>query len=241
MKPVAIFQHTEVGAPGSIEHILAQLGVPTVRIRIVEGEVVPEDASQFAGLVFMGGYMSVNDDLPWIDQELSLIRQAVARDIPVMGHCLGSQLVAKSMGASVRQAVRSEIGWNQLQFLSTPLAREWLGGLAGQSALTFQWHGDTFEIPQGAVHCASSLFCENQMFILNGKHVGIQSHLEMTPDLVRLSVQRNGAQLARQEALNNPACSPFADVLEDLELRTATMERTLHGIYQRWVLGLVTA
>lgn len=239
MKPVAIVQHTEVGAPGSIEQILVNLGVPFERISIVHGQAVPEDARNFSGLVFMGGYMSVHDDLPWIAQELRLIKQAVALGIPVIGHCLGSQLVATALGASVTKAKQPEIGWSQLQFHDTPEAQDWLGPLAGQQALTFQWHGDTFAIPEGAEHIASSPFCDNQMFVLEGKHVGIQSHLEMTPELVHLSIERNGMQLLRQEALGNPACSPSADVLTQLEARTASMERTLSTVYARWVQGLV--
>ncbi|EED69246.1 UNVERIFIED_CONTAM: type 1 glutamine amidotransferase [Comamonas sp. A-3] len=239
MKPVAIFQHTEVGAPGSIERILMRLGIPYERIAIVHGQAVPLDARHFSGLVFMGGYMSVHDDLPWIGKELALIQQAVALDIPVIGHCLGSQLLAAALGASVTKAKQSEIGWNSLQFHDSSAAKDWLGELAGQEALTFQWHGDTFSIPEGADHLASSAFCENQMFVLNGKHVGIQSHLEMTPGLVQLSVQRNGAQLQRQEELGNQACSPFADVLQQLEARTKLMEQTLSTIYARWSQGLV--
>ena len=238
MKPVAIFQHTEVGAPGSIERILQRLQVPSQRIAVVDGAPVPTDASLYSGLVFMGGYMSVHDDLPWIAQELALIRRAVAQGIPVMGHCLGSQLVATALGAPVVKAPRSEIGWNALNFHDTPAARDWLGPLAGQQALTFQWHGDTFGIPEGAEHVASSPFCENQMFVFDGRHVGIQSHLEMTPELVQLSVERNGAQLLRQEALGNPACSPSSQVLQQLQERTSAMEHTLQTIYARWVQGL---
>lgn len=239
VKPVAIFQHTEVGAPGSIESILAELGVPSVRIRVVDGQAVPTDASAFAGLVLMGGYMSVHDDLPWIAQELALIQQAVALGIPVIGHCLGSQLIAKALGAAVTKNERPEIGWNGIEFAATPAAQDWLGDLAGQQVLTFQWHGDTFALPAGAQLLASSPWCAHQMYVLDGRHVGIQSHLEMTPELVELSMQRNGAQLRRQEALGNPACSPGDQLLQGLPERTGAMRQTLTAIYTRWVQGLV--
>lgn len=234
---MAIFQHTEVGAPGSIDAILRDLGVPTQRIHVGRGQAVPTDASAYAGLVFMGGYMSVHDDLPWIAQELALIRQAVALGIPVMGHCLGSQLVATALGAHVTRAPTPEMGWNHIQFDDSAAARAWLGDLAGQEVLTFQWHGDTFSIPPGAQHWARSAHCAHQMFVLDGKHVGIQSHLEMTPELVALSVARNGHQLQAQEVQANPACSPWAEVLHALPARTAAMQRTLHHIYARWVQG----
>lgn len=239
MKPVAIFQHTEVGAPGSIAEILGALGVPVAHVNVGQGQAVPGDASAYAGLVLMGGYMGVHDDLPWMAQELALVRQAVAQGIPVMGHCLGSQMVATALGAHVTRAPTPEMGWNTIRFANTPAAQAWLGPLAGQEVRTFQWHGDTFSIPPGAEHWASSAHCAHQMFVLDGKHVGIQSHLEMTPELVALSVARNGHQLQAQAALGNPACSAWDDVLHDLPARTAAMQRTLHHIYARWAQGLV--
>jgi GMP synthase-like glutamine amidotransferase len=238
MKPVGIFQHTEVGAPGNIPELLAELGIATRVLRILDGEPVPQDPQVFSGLVFMGGYMSVHDDLPWIAQELALIRRAVALGIPVIGHCLGSQLLATALGAEVTRAERSEIGWSQIRLEPTALAQEWFGQPAGQALLTFQWHGDTFGIPPGAERIARSAHCSNQAFVADGRHLAIQSHLEMTPHLVALSVERNGAQMERQEAAGNPACSPRAEVLYDLAARTDEMRASLKGLYQRWIQGL---
>ena len=238
MKPVAIFQHTEVGAPGTIPQLLAELDVPTQLVRILDGEPVPTDACAFSGIVLMGGYMGVHDDLPWIAQELELIRAAARQDIPVIGHCLGSQLLAAALGAEVTRNERPEIGWNQFEVDDSALARDWFGEQAGHDVLTFQWHGDTFAIPPGAQRIASSAYCANQAFVAQGRHLGIQSHLEMTPELVQLSVQRNGHQMQKQEAAGNPACSPYAEVLEQLPERTTQMRNTLKQLYGRWVQGL---
>ena len=238
MKPIAIFQHTEVGAPGSIPALLNELGLSTQLVPIADGAAVPKDASQFAGLVLMGGYMSVHDDLPWIGEELLLIQQAVQQGIPVIGHCLGSQLLATALGAQVTRNAQPEMGWNRIAAASSRQAQEWFGPQAGQELLTFQWHGDTFGIPPGAERIASSVYCENQAFVVDGLHLGIQSHLEMTPELISLSVERNGHQLEKQQAAGNPACSPLADVLQDLPQRTDQMRATLKQLYQRWVRGL---
>lgn len=238
MKPIAIFQHTEVGAPGSIPALLHELGWSTQLVPIVDGAAVPQDASQFAGLVLMGGYMSVHDDLPWIGEELLLIQQAVQQGIPVIGHCLGSQLLATALGAQVTRNALPEMGWSRIAAASSRPAQEWFGPQAGQELLSFQWHGDTFGIPPGAERIASSVYCENQVFVADGLHLGIQSHWEMTPELVTLSVERNGHQLQMQQAAGNPACSPLADVLQDLPQRTAQMRATLKQLYQRWVRGL---
>ncbi|WP_027016993.1 type 1 glutamine amidotransferase [Comamonas composti] len=238
MKPIAIFQHTEVGAPGAIPDLLAELGRPVQLVRVLDGEAVPEDPSAFCGLVFMGGHMGVHDDWPWIAQELALIRKAVAARIPVVGHCLGSQLLAAALGAEVRRHERSEIGWARLAVEDNAVARQWFGRPGGQELLTFQWHGDTFAIPEGATRIARSAYCDNQGFVADGLHLGIQSHLEMTPELVALSVERNGHQMENQEAAGNPACSPRADVLNALQARTQEMHATLKTLYGRWVEGL---
>lgn len=234
MKPIAVFQHTEVGAPGAVLPILEALGREVVLVRIVDGEAVPADASAYGGLVFMGGYMSVHDPLPWIAQELALIRDADARGIPVAGHCLGSQLVALALGGAVNPHDRPEIGWCEINAETSDTAREWWGGHSGQVLQTFQWHADTFEPPTGAVPLARGRHCANQAFVVRGRHLLVQSHLEMTPELVALSMARNGQQLARQNALGNPAASLFDDLLHDLPERTRRMHALLRQLYGRW-------
>jgi len=240
MKPIAVFQHTEVGAPGTVVPILETLGHVVRLVRIVDGEPVPQDASAFSGLVFMGGYMGVHDDLPWIAPELALIRDADVRGLPVAGHCLGSQLVALALGGSVASHSAPEIGWQPLCTDAHAAARDWWGDFAGRELRTFQWHGDTFQPPPEAVRIAWSRHCENQAFVLRDRHLMLQSHLEMTPSLVALSLERNGHQLERQHALGNPAVSDPQDAARDLEARTAGMTAVLARLYARWVRGCKT-
>lgn len=238
MKPIAVFQHTEVGAPGTVLPILESLGLPCTVVRIVDGQAVPERAEDFAGLVFMGGYMGVHDPLPWIAQELALIRQADALCIPVAGHCLGSQLVACALGGSVRRNAVPEIGWNTIIVDSTPQAAEWFGRDAGTRLLAFQWHGDTFELPPRAQRIATSVHCVNQAFVVDDRHLALQCHLEMTPELVELSVARNGAQLVREFDAGNRAATSRTQTLSDLLPRTADMKSTLQQLYSRWAQNL---
>lgn len=235
MKPIAVIQHTEVGAPGTIIPILMALGREVQLVRIVDKEPVPTDPTPFGGIVFMGGYMSVHDALPWIPLELELIRQADAHDVPVAGHCLGAQLVALALGGNVRKLSQPEIGWRPIEADDSETAREWWGDDAGRRLQTFQWHGDTFEPPPGAQRIASSKHCSNQAFILRGMHFLVQSHLEMTPALVALSMDRNGEQLRRHHALANPAVSAYEDVLVDLDRRCSQMHRLLEKLYARWL------
>ena len=238
MKPIAVFQHTEVGAPGTVPDILRELGREVQVVRIVDGEPVPHDASAFSGLVFMGGYMSVHDPLPWIAQELSLIRDADARGLPVAGHCLGSQLVALALGGEVHRHARPEIGWNTIATADDATARDWWGRYAGRQLETFQWHGDTFVPPAGAAQLATAPHCDRQVFVLRDRHLLVQSHLEMTPELVGLSLERNGAQLLRQWEAGNPAVSSPQDVRRDLPARTAAMADVLRQLYRRWVTSV---
>jgi GMP synthase-like glutamine amidotransferase len=237
MKPIAVIQHTEVGSPGTIVPILEALGREIRLIRVVDNEALPADATAFDGLVFMGGYMSAHDPLPWIAQELALIRDADARGIPVAGHCLGSQLIALALGGEVRKHTQVEIGWCRIDAEAGETAREWWGDDTGRALQTFQWHGDTFEPPAGAQRIASSPYCGNQVFVLRDMHLLVQSHLEMTPALVALSMERNGEQLRRQNAMGNPAVSEYDDLLNDLEHRCAGMRALLEKLYARWIQG----
>ena len=111
MKPIAIFRHTKTEGPGYFATFLDQRSIPWQLIAIDQDEAVPECAEAFSGLCLMGGPMSVNDQLPWIGQVCALIRDANSRDIPVIGHCLGSQLMSKALGGVVTPSPIKEIGW----------------------------------------------------------------------------------------------------------------------------------
>src|SRR5689334_22495575 len=104
MKSIAIFRHSPTEGPGYFATYLDRAHRSWTLISIDEGEPVPEDAARFAGLVFMGGPMSVNHDLPWIPKILRLINDAAAKDVPVLGHCLGAQLMSKALGGEVTRA-----------------------------------------------------------------------------------------------------------------------------------------
>lgn len=235
MKPIAIFQHTDVGAPGTLPDVLQGLGCEVRLVRILDGEPVPEDASAFGGLVFLGGSMAATDELPWIARELALIRQAAALELPVAGHCLGSQMVALALGGRVERSPRPEIGWNRIETADDAVSRAWWGDDAGRSLLAFQWHHDRFTPPDGAHRIAHAATCESQAWVLDGRHLMLQSHLEMTPALVELSLARNGRQLEREVEAGNPAVTSMEETRRDLPQRTAAMTRAMRHLYSRWV------
>ncbi|MCG8324358.1 MAG: type 1 glutamine amidotransferase, partial [Thiotrichales bacterium] len=111
MKPVRIFRHIEFEGPGYLGEFLTRRNIPFEVIAVDQGDNIDPDPGNASALVFMGGPMSVNDELDWIDLELNLIRNAYSRDIPMLGHCLGGQLISRALGAEVIQNPVREIGW----------------------------------------------------------------------------------------------------------------------------------
>ena len=234
MKPVAIFRHAPTEGPGYFATFLTQRGIPMELFKIDEGTSVPQQPGAFSGLAFMGGPMSVNDDLPWIPPTLGLIRQAVARGIPVLGHCLGGQLMAKALGGTVSANPVKEIGWGDVAVLDNPEARAWFGDGPRRFG-AFHWHGETFSIPTGATCILESAYCPNQAFVL-GKHLGMQCHVEMTVDMVKSWCKVGTDEIAANPV---PSVQSAALILEDLAPRIAGLNAVAARLYTHWVAGLL--
>ncbi len=190
---------------------------------------MPRDPRLFSGLAFMGGAMSVNDDLPWIPQALELMREAVRNDVPVLGHCLGGQLMSKAFGGAVRVNSCKEIGWGEVRVADNGVAREWFGDLHAFEA--FQWHGDTFSIPPGGTRVLENEHCANQAFAL-GKHLALQCHVEMTEEMVRSWLASGADEMLAAAA--SPAVQPADEIRRDLERRLAALHGVADRIYDRW-------
>ncbi len=233
MKSIAIFRHAPIEGPGYFATYLERKGLPWQLIKVDEGEPMPADPRQFRGLVFMGGPMSVNDDLPWLDPAFRLIRDACAANVPVLGHCLGSQLMAKALGATVSRNAVKEIGWGQVDLLDAAGTRDWFG--AG-SFTAFHWHGETFSIPPGATRIAASAHCANQAFVL-GKHLALQCHVEMTPELITAWCG-SGAREIERNLKKSPAVQPVDEIQRDLDRRLTALHAAADRIYDRWTGGL---
>ncbi len=234
MKPVAIFRHKNTEGPAYFATVLEQRNLPYRVIKIDAGDAVPAEASAYAGLCFMGGPMSVNDDLPWIAQVCDLIRDAVAREVPVLGHCLGGQLIAKALGARVTRNPVKEIGWGRVDVIDSPQSREWLGDL--KSFTSYHWHGETFAIPEGATRILSSEYCANQAYVL-GPHLGMQCHVEMTPELIRTWCQEWEKEVTALAARVPSVQSP-AEMEENMEANVRALHAVADRLYDRWISNL---
>jgi len=234
MKPIAIFRHAPPEGPGYLAEFLDARALRWQLIRIDAGDPVPADASQFSGLAFMGGPMSVNDDLPWIAPVLALIRDAVARDIPLLGHCLGGQLITRALGGVVTKNAVKEIGWGEVSADDNAAARAWLGDI--KSATAFHWHGETFSLPAAAVHLLSSRHCANQAYAL-GKHLALQCHVEMTEAMIR-----EWCEIGAEEISANAGSAGVqsAAVIKSLmPQHLPQLQRIAENLYVHWVQGLV--
>lgn len=235
MKPVAIFRHAPTEGPGYFATYLSRHGIPWQIVKIDEGEPVPGDHGAFSGMAFMGGPMSVNDDLPWIPAELALIRAAAATSLPVVGHCLGGQLMAKALGGAVTRNPVKEIGWGRVDALGNAEARRWFTA-ALKSFDSFQWHGETFSIPPGAERIASSPYCENQAFAL-GRHLAMQFHVEMTPELIRTWC-KDWDKEVQSLAARMPSVQTPAEMIDAADDKARALNAVADRLYDRWIGGL---
>jgi GMP synthase-like glutamine amidotransferase len=183
MKEIWVFRHVSFEQLGSIAPALESRGLAVRHFDMSDGAPVPERIGEASGLIFMGGPMSANDDLPYLRAELALIQQAVKAGQPVLGVCLGSQLIAKALGARVYRNRVKEIGWYPVQWTPAAARDPLFAGLSAPET-AFHWHGETFDLPPGAEWLASSEACAHQAFRVGVNVHGLQFHLEVTPEMI---------------------------------------------------------
>jgi GMP synthase-like glutamine amidotransferase len=230
MKPIAIFRHSAGEGPGYFATFLDTHGIPWQLIRIDAGDAPLTTLADSSGLCFMGGPMSVNDGLPWLPPVFELIRGAVAANVPVIGHCLGGQLISKALGGVITKNPVKELGWGAVE-TTDAAAREWLGDLERFEA--FHWHGETFSLPAGAQRILRSAWCENQAFVM-GPHLAMQCHVEMTEAMIRLW----NRQWADENAVPSPSVQQPEEMYERIDERIAAMRIAADRLYTRWIVGL---
>ncbi|HJU22352.1 MAG TPA: type 1 glutamine amidotransferase [Casimicrobiaceae bacterium] len=233
MRPIAIFRFSPTEGPAYFAQWLESAGHAWRLIAVDEGEGIPDDPSAFAGIGMMGGPMSVNDALPWIDPLSRFLRDAVANDIPVIGHCLGGQLLARALGANVRRADVPEIGWIDVESTDASSRGVWFGGR--ERFLTFQWHYEVFDLPSGATRVLTNAFNPNQAYVIGDLHIGFQCHVEMTEALVR-----TWCETGANEIVADPtgARQSREEMVRDLGPRIHALKLVAADVYARWAQGL---
>ena len=187
-------QHFPCEGLGGIQPWLASRGYEITSTQFHEPNAKLPSPDGLDLIIAMGGPMSVNDEkeLPWLIDEKKFLRRAIDNNQAVLGICLGSQLIASALGARVFANRAKEIGWFPIQGLPGPNSTCFR---FPDFHTVFHWHGETFDLPKGAIHLARSEACEHQAFQLGRKVLGLQFHLETTPELAREMVTDCGAEL----------------------------------------------
>ena len=234
---VLVLQHIACEPPGVFEDVLRDRSADLHRVELDEGEPLP-DWREFDAIVAMGGPMSVNDEeaLPWLRPEKELIGAAVRAGTPFFGACLGSQLLASSLGACVYSGAEPEVGLLPV-FLTPAAAEDPVFEEVPETLPTLQWHGDTFDLPDGAVLLASSPQFPHQAFRVGTAAYGVQFHLEVSAEMAREWGQVPEYAASLERTLGAGAA---AQLLEDVAGRAEEMGSVARTIFARW-LGLAAA
>lgn len=187
---VLVIQHVEPETTGALGTALATMGLAERTVRTYAGDSVPRQMGAAAGLVVMGGPMGVyeQDRHPHLGDELALIGDALERQVPVLGICLGSQLLAAALGSRVYPGPAKELGWYQLEWLPDAARDPVFHRVATTPLTAFHWHGDRFDPPPGARVLARSAMTPVQAFAYGSRAYGLQCHLEITRPLLKTIV-----------------------------------------------------
>ena len=226
-----VLQHVECEPPAAYEDVLRERGHDVVRVMVADGEPLPARDGH-AGIVAMGAPMSVTDvdELPWLRGELDYVAEAVRAGTPYWGVCFGAQLLAGALGARVLRGPAAEVGVLPVELEPAAADDPVFGGLPA-TLPAVQWHSDTFELPDGAIHLASSPAYPNQAFRW-GRAYGLQFHLEAPAALVREWLAIPAYAAALQATLGDGAAEPFIGAIRDSE---AEMTALATALFERWL------
>jgi GMP synthase-like glutamine amidotransferase len=230
MRPIAILQHESTQGPGVLLDHLNKNSLPYRLISPASDGNAPVDASKFGGIVVLGSDHCVNETLPWIEDEQALLQDAIRRDVPILGHCFGAQMLARAMGAKVSRNICANIGWSPIWV--TPHAQQRMG--LPRQVTIFNWHYDTFDIPAGATRTMYGSHCLNKGF-LRGRHWAFQGHLEVTEASVTNWCAAGRAELRRA---HGPAVQSEMQILRELHERIQALHLIAEQTYHAWTRQL---
>ena len=237
MAPVLILQFMADDAPAYLGTWLRRHGIDA-DVRLAEdGPAFPDKIDGYRALALLGGSMSVNDDFPYLRTAERLIDQAMASNVPVLGHCLGGQLMARSLGAKVGASPAPEIGWQRIACAEAEERGQWFGPEPVQHV--FHWHYEAFDLPTGAASLASNPACRHQAFAI-GPHLALQFHVEVDERKVRLWLSQGEAAYLEAQR-HHESVHGEQRVRDDTTRHLVAQQRLADRIYHRWLVptGLV--
>ncbi len=232
--PILILQHLSADGPAYLGTWLARQGVPFEVRNTQAGEAYPDDLHGHSALAILGGEMSANDPLPSLRHAERLILQAMATGKPVIGHCLGGQLMARALGMTIGDSPAPEVGWQPMTVADTPGAVAWFGAAVPQ--VVYQWHYEAFELPPAAERLAGSVACPNQAFAI-GPHLGMQFHIEIDDEKLARWAKEQGARFLDALAAH-PTVQDGPTMLADAARHMAAHQALADRIYARWLSGV---
>ena len=234
MKKIAVIQHVHNDGPGYFATWLQQEGLDFQVFHMYRGDTLPDDIRDFAGLCILGGPMSANDPLPYFPTLLDHIRECIDCGIPVIGHCLGGQLMSLALGGTVQASENKEIGWSELHSVHA-CAVNWFGT---QFPLQlFQWHGESFSIPPQATLILRGAHCLNQAFVVRDIHIGMQFHCEVNETKVREWITEGEVEICTS---SSPGVQSIQSMLDTLDDDLHVSQTIAARIYTKWAQGLRT-
>jgi GMP synthase (glutamine-hydrolysing) len=196
-------QNTEIETLGTFSKLFESDGYGVVTVNALK-DLIPLDATKYSAIVILGGYMSVYEDLSYLQREQQLIRNAKENEIPVLGICLGSQLIAQALGGSVYKGKKKEIGWFDIA-INEVGTNDIFKGIDMKTIKVFQWHGDTYELPKSATLLASSELYPQAFRV--GNIIGMLFHLEVDSEMIQkwtdaYEVEMRKEEITRYQILN---------------------------------------
>jgi len=234
MKPIRIFRHVVCEGPGYLGSFLDRHAIPFEMVCIGEGVEVSQSLESVSGLVSMGGSMNVSDSLQWMVDEQRLIRSAIEQQLPVMGVCLGAQLMSAALGGTISHAPDMEIGWHRVVPLHGMEHEPWIAALP-ELFTPFHWHADTFTTPAGATPLLRSV-CDTPQAFAIGNSIAMQFHLEMNAEMVKKWVSLYGSDLKEEYR-----CAQSAEtILDNLSAKIEALHHAADHIYSCWLEGVVS-
>ncbi len=227
MTEILILKHVPFEGPGTLTEPLKALGIKYREVNLYEGGA-PKSLEGCGGLIIMGGPMNVYEEAeyPFLKDVDRLMKEALAKKLPMIGVCLGAQLMAKAAGAKVTKGAKKEIGWYPLHLTEEANTDPAFKTLPNEVEV-FQWHGDTFDIPQGAVRLASSELFPNQAFRIGDNAYAFQFHIEVTEGIIREWLEINEKELAGVKDYIDPK-----KVLAESKEKAAQLKKLADSVYK---------